>query len=124
MLAETVDLMRAPVTAVLRSTAVGPVVAVAAAADRRVAHPGSRILLRKPRTSATGRAEDLASAAEQHASLLEQLCSWLTRATGRSVPEIAADLRQGRMLSARQAVDYGLVHELLVPGTEPWEFLT
>jgi ATP-dependent Clp protease protease subunit len=115
MLAETVDLARARVTAMLLSTLGGPAVAVAAAADRRVAHPGGRVLLREPRISATGRAEDLVSAAEQHAHLVGQLCGWLARATGRSTEEIAADLSRGRVLSAQQAVDYGLVHELLPP---------
>jgi ATP-dependent Clp protease protease subunit len=116
VLAETVDLVRAPVTAILRGAVGGAPVAVVAAADRVVAHPTASIVLREPSTSASGRADELTAAAEQHALQVGRLCSRIATATGRAPEEVASDLRTGRILDARQALDYGLVDELAVPG--------
>jgi ATP-dependent Clp protease protease subunit len=113
VLAEAVDLLRAPVTAVLLGTVGGPVLAVVAAADRVTAHANASLVLREPRTSATGRADELLSAGEQHARQVAELCARIATATGRAPDEVAAELREGRVLDARQAVEYGLVDELL-----------
>jgi ATP-dependent Clp protease protease subunit len=115
VLAETVDLVRAPVTVMLRGAVGGAPIAVVAAADRVVAHPTASIVLREPSTSASGRADELSSAAEQHARQVGELCSRIAAATGRSPEEVASDLRAGRILDARQALDYRLVDELAVP---------
>jgi ATP-dependent Clp protease protease subunit len=115
VLAEAVDLLRAPVTAVLLGTVGGPVLAVVAAADRVTAHANASLVLREPRTSATGRADELLSAGEQHARQVAELSVRIAGATGRTRDEVAADLREGRVLEARQAVEYGLVDELLAP---------
>jgi ATP-dependent Clp protease, protease subunit len=115
VLAEAVDLLRAPVTAVLLGIVGGPVLAVVAAADRVTAHANASLVLREPRTSATGRADELVSAGEQHARQVTELCSRIATAAGRTADEVGADLRAGRVLAGRQAVDYGLVDELLAP---------
>ena len=77
MLADTLDLMRAPVTVTARGTVGGPVVAVLAAADRRLAHPHCLVVLREPRGTAAGRADELAIAADQHARRVRDLCERL-----------------------------------------------
>ena len=112
MLADTLDLMRAPVTATARGTIGGPAVAALAAADRRLAHPHCLLVLREPRGTASGRADELAIAADQHARRVRDLCERLASATGRDVDAVAADLRRGRVLTAAEAVDYGLLHDL------------
>jgi len=114
MLADTLDLMRAPVTVTGRGTVGGPAVAVLAAGDRRLAHPHCQLVLREPRGTASGRAEELAIAAEQHARRVRDLCERLAAACGRDVETVAADLRQGRVLTAAQAVDYGLLHAIAI----------
>ena len=115
VLAEAVDLLRAPVTAVLLGTVGGPVLAVVAAADRATAHANASLVLREPRTSATGRADELLAAGEQHGRQVAELSSRIAAATRRAPDEIAADLREGRVLDARQAVEYGLVDDVLAP---------
>ena len=115
LLAETVDLLTLETTAVATGVVGGPVLAVLAAADRREAHPHALLRLREPTGSASGRADRLAADAEQHARQVDQLLDRLAAATGRDTGEIAADLRSGRLLTAQQAVDYGLLHAVL-PG--------
>lgn len=114
VLAETVDLLRVPVTAILRGTVGGPVLAVVAAADHVEAHPHCLLVLREPRSTATGRADELAAAADQHARQLADLCARIATATSRNPQEVASDLRSGRVLDAGQAVEYRLVDEVII----------
>jgi ATP-dependent Clp protease protease subunit len=113
VLAETVDLLRAPVTAILRGTVGGPALAVVAAADHVEAHPHCVLVLREPRSTATGRADELATAADQHGRQVGELCARIATATTRDPQTVASDLRGGRVLDARQAVEYGLVDQVM-----------
>lgn len=115
VLAEAVDLLRSPVTAVLLGTVGGPVLAVVAAADDVTAHANATLVLREPRTSASGRADELVSVGEQHAKQVAELSARIAASSGRTPQDVAADLRGGRLLDAGQAVEYGLVDELLPP---------
>ena len=111
-LADTLDLMRAPVTALARGTVGGAAVGVLAAADRRLAHPHCTFVLREPHSCAVGRADELAIAAEQHALRVRELCQRVADASGRGIDVVAADLREGRVLTAGKALEYGLVQDL------------
>lgn len=112
MLADTLDLMRSPVTATALGVIGGPPLGVFAAADRRLAHPHSRFVLRQPHATASGRADELAAAAEQHAQLLDDLCARIAAVTPHTAEQVAADLREGRVLDAAGAMAYGLVEDL------------
>ena len=110
LLAETVDLLTLDTTALVTGVLGGPVLAVLAAAGRREAHRHALLRLQEPTGTAAGRADRLAADAEQHARQVAQLHERLAAATGRDAAEIADDLRAGRLLTAEQAVDYGLLH--------------
>ena len=110
LLAETVDLLTLDTTALVTGVLGGPVLAVLAAAGRREAHRHALLRLQEPTGTAAGRAGRLAADAEQHARQVAQLHERLAAATGRDGVEIADDLRAGRLLTAEQAVDYGLLH--------------
>lgn len=117
VLAETVTLTRVPVEVVARGAVGGPAVAVLAAGGRRVADPHATVWLREPRTSAQGRADELETAAAQHARQVAHLTELLVSATGREGDEVAADLRAGRTLDAEAARAYGLVQEVTATGS-------
>jgi len=119
LLAESVELAASPVTVVAQGTVGGAAVGVLAAAPRRLAQPHTVLWLREPRASAEGRADEVAQAVRQHERRVDQLRELLTRATGRSVDEVAADLRDGRSLTADEAVATGLVHEIVTRSGEP-----
>jgi ATP-dependent Clp protease, protease subunit len=117
-LAETIDLARSPVRAVGSGTVGGPAVLAYAAAERRAAHLHSTFQLREPRMRAEGRATEIAVQLERQQQLFARSVARLAEATGQSAERVESDLRAGRMLSAEDAVAYGLVHELLSRATE------
>lgn len=110
MLTETVELMTAPVTAMARGAVGGAAVAVLAAAEHRLAQPHAVFMLREPRTSAEGRADEVAEAARVLERQLDHLREVLCRAMGATLDEVADDLRRGVVLTADDAVRRGLVH--------------
>jgi ATP-dependent Clp protease protease subunit len=55
---------------------------------------------------------DLESVSAEFARQLRQLQERVATACGRPVEEIAADMRTGRLLSAHEARDYGLVDDV------------
>jgi ATP-dependent Clp protease protease subunit len=116
MLAETLDLLQAPVHAIAGGLLGGAAVAVYASAGRRLAHRHAAFHLHEPRTEMAGTAEQLASRVAQHQHQVDYLHRHLARACSRDVQQVAADLHAGRLLTAAAAMDYGLVHDLAAAG--------
>jgi ATP-dependent Clp protease, protease subunit len=112
-LAGAVDLVEAPVHAIVRGTLRGPAVAVLCAAQQRAAHRHTMFILLLPQFSADGTAAELAALADQHERQVARLRDLIVRATGRAKQEVAADLEAGRVLGAEEAKEYGLVSRLL-----------
>ena len=112
-LADAVELIEAPVHAVVRGILRGPAVAVLCAAVKRAAHRHAMVVLTLPAGSAEGTATERVVLAEQHERQVTRLSNCISQVTGRRGADVAADLRSGRVLSAEQALDYGLFDGLL-----------
>ncbi len=112
-LADAIDLVTAPVHAVVRGSLGGPVVAVLCAADERAAHRSAVFVLSLPRTGGQGTAAQLAVQAEQYERQVGRLRERLAAVSGRDADALAADLEAGRVLSAEDALSYGLLNRLL-----------
>jgi ATP-dependent Clp protease protease subunit len=85
---------------------------VVAAADHRAAAPHARFHLSQPTARFAGTPEEIAAQSRQQQELLWKLYGRLARRTGRPAEEIAEDMRRGRYLDAREALDYGLIDEI------------
>jgi ATP-dependent Clp protease protease subunit len=85
---------------------------VVAAADHRATAPHARFRLSQPTTRFAGTPEAIAAQSRQQQELLWKLYARLAGRTGRPTEEIAEDMRRGRSLDAREALDYGLVDEI------------
>ena len=109
LLMDTLDGLRAPVRAHCRGQAGGPAVGVVAVAGHRSAAPHARFRLVQPTVRLAGTPDQLAAYARQHRDSLVRFQARLSRATGRPVDDIADDMRRGRYLDAREALDYGLI---------------
>lgn len=113
VLAETLQLVRARVIALASGTVGGPVVGAYAAARVRRAHPHARFALTEPRAAFRGNAGKLAADADLQGGQLRFLQETIATATGRAADDVAADFRAGRVLTATEAMDSGLVHEMV-----------
>ncbi|MEU8820982.1 ATP-dependent Clp protease proteolytic subunit [Actinoplanes sp. NPDC048796] len=111
---DVIDSMAAPVHGVVTSEAGGAVVAVLAAAERRAAYRHARFRLTEPRAAAvSGTADEVARAAGQHLRELEEIILRLVELTGQTRSRIEDDLSAGRGLTAQEALDYGLIEEIV-----------
>jgi ATP-dependent Clp protease protease subunit len=108
-LVDALDLMGAPVHATVLGTLAGAAVAVLAVADRRTAGAHAVVHLTEPRTPAGALGRDVEALAAEQTRQLRRLQERLAEATGQDVERIAADMRTGRLLSAEEAREYGLV---------------
>lgn len=114
-LLDTLDSLTVEVTAVVAGRLGGPPVGLLTAVTHRQATPNSVLRLGEPRLAAVGTAEEVAAADEQGRRMLEALYRRLAELTGRDVEQIRADARAGRILSAEEAVEYGLVESVSRP---------
>ena len=81
---------------------------------KRLALPNSRILIHQPQTEGTyGQASDLEIQANEILRLRSLLEEMLAEQTGKSVEEISHDIERDKILTAEQAVAYGLVDNVL-----------
>ncbi|MEV6630565.1 ATP-dependent Clp protease proteolytic subunit [Actinoplanes sp. NPDC051470] len=111
---DVIDAMISPVHAVVTSEAGGATLAVLAAASQRSAYRHARFRLTEPRTAGvTGTADEVASAAGQHLRELEEMVLRLVEMTGQTRSRIEDDLSTGRVMSATEARDYGLIETIV-----------
>jgi ATP-dependent Clp protease protease subunit len=112
VLIDVVDAAHATVRVQCQGQVGGPAIGVAAAADHRSASSHTTFRLIAPSTQLSGTPDQIAAQSEQHRHLLWRFQARLAKATGRPVEDIADEMRRGRYLDAREALDYGLIDEI------------
>jgi ATP-dependent Clp protease protease subunit len=75
--------------------------------------PHARVILHQPGVSGQGTIPDLILQADELVRLRAELESVLSQHTGQSVGTLRADTDRDRIFTARAAVDYGLVDQIL-----------
>jgi ATP-dependent Clp protease protease subunit len=109
ILIDTVNLLHTTLRAHCRGQVGGPAIGVLAAADHRSAGPHTRFRLAQPTAQFSGTADQIASHTQAQKQLLGSFLARLARTTGRPAEEIAEDMRRGRCLDVREALEYGLI---------------
>ncbi|MEV7106571.1 ATP-dependent Clp protease proteolytic subunit [Streptomyces atroolivaceus] len=91
------------------------VLLAAGAPGRRHALPGARVVIRQPALGepVRGQPSDLEIQATELLRERELLTAMLARHTGRSAPEISADIERDTILDARAALAFGLVDHVV-----------
>jgi ATP-dependent Clp protease, protease subunit len=103
------DTLRVPVTAYAGGRTSGPGLGVLASAGHRRAYPNAFFAMSEPKVSFDGPVTAVAVHEEQVRAMLAELYARLAEVTGHEVDEIRDDARRGRLLTAGQAIDYGLI---------------
>jgi ATP-dependent Clp protease protease subunit len=103
-------------TVVLGQAASAAAVLLAAGAPgKRLALPNSRVLIHQPSAGESGRgqASDIEIQAKEIMRLREWLEETLSKHSKRSVSEVKSDLDRDKILIASEALEYGLIDQVL-----------
>lgn len=89
------------------------IILAAGTPGKRFALQNSRILIHQPYTEGGGQASDIEIQAREILRMRAQLEEMLARHSKRSPEEVAKDIERDKILTAAEAVEYGLVDRVL-----------
>ncbi len=112
---DTMQHVPAPVATICfgHAASAAAILVAAGAEGRRMALPNSRFLLHQPATEGRGQITDLMLQAAEIARQRSTIEHLLATHTGRSAEQIRADTDRDLSLSAAEALQYGLIDEIL-----------
>jgi ATP-dependent Clp protease, protease subunit len=117
---DTIQWLRPDVSTVCMGMAMsmGAVLLASGAAGKRYALPNSTVLIHQPLGGAEGQAADIEITAREILRLRRSLYDILSKHTGQTPERIMQDSDRNYYLTAPQAVEYGLVDDILTSGEE------
>jgi len=80
---------------------------------KRFALPNARVLIHQPSGGAQGQATDVRIMAEEILRMREQTSTIIAKHSGQSFEQVEKDVERDRILTAKQAKDYGLIDEVI-----------
>jgi ATP-dependent Clp protease protease subunit len=95
------------------AASMGSFLLMAGAKGKRIALPNSKVMIHQPSGGAQGQATDIEIHAREILKTREQLNRIYAERTGQPLEKIAADMERDRYMSAAEAMDYGLVDQVL-----------
>ena len=112
---DTMQLVRPKVSTICVGLAasMGTVLLAAGAKGKRYALPNSTVHMHQAFGGVQGQAADIAIAAKEILRIQDRIRDILTKHTGQPLDKIARDTDRDFYLSAEQAVEYGIVDEIL-----------
>jgi ATP-dependent Clp protease protease subunit len=112
---DTIRYIHTPVytTCVGQAIAAGAVLLAAGAAGRRAMLPHARVVLHQPAARGQGAIPDLILQADEVVRLRAEMEAVLSLHTGQSVQTLRADTDRDRVFTAKAALDYGLIDQVL-----------
>jgi ATP-dependent Clp protease, protease subunit len=113
---DTIQFIRPPVSTLClgQAASMAAVLLAAGARGRRYALPHSRILIHQPLGGVQGQATDIDIQAREILRLREELNTIIMRHTGQNLRKIEKDTDRDMFMSPAQAVEYGLIDEVIV----------
>jgi ATP-dependent Clp protease, protease subunit len=117
---DTMQWLRPDVSTVCMGMAMsmGAVILASGAKGKRFCLPNSTMLIHQPLGGAEGQAADIEITAREILRLRRSLYEILAKHTGQTTERIMQDSDRNYYLTAPQAVEYGLVDEILTPSEE------
>jgi len=117
---DTMQYIRCPVTTVClgQAASMAAILLAAGSHGMRKALPHSRVMIHQPMGGFRGQATDIEIHAKEILFLRERLNSILGYHTGQDEKKIAKDTERDRFLSATEAMEYGIVDDVIAPRKE------
>jgi len=98
-----------------QAASMGAVLLAAGTKGKRYALPNARIMIHQPLGGAEGQASDIEIAANEILRIRKILNEILSESTGKDIEQINKDTDRNRFMSAKEALDYGLIDKILEP---------
>ncbi len=120
---DTMQFIKADVSTMCigQAASMGALLLTGGAKGKRYCLPHSRVMIHQPLGGFQGQASDIAIHAQEILSIREKLNRVLADHTGQPLEKIAQDTDRDNFLSSQEAVDYGLVDEVLSARLHPQE---
>ncbi len=80
---------------------------------KRIALPSSRVMIHQPRGGVGGQESDIAIQAKEIIRLKQLSIEYLAKATGQSEKTIAKDIERDFYMSAKDALEYGVIDQVM-----------
>ncbi len=106
-----------------QAASMGAMLVAAGDAEHRYALPNSRFMVHQPLGGAEGQATDVEIRTKELLRIKEQIIDILARHTGNDEETIRKDIDRDNFMSAEEALEYGLVDEVLESRSEVEEKL-
>jgi ATP-dependent Clp protease protease subunit len=116
---DTMQYIRPPVSTLClgQAASMGALLLTAGDKGKRFALPYARIMIHQPLGGAQGQATDIDIQAREILRVREQINNILAKHTGQSLKRIEKDTDRDFFMTSKQAVEYGLVDEVIVART-------
>jgi ATP-dependent Clp protease protease subunit len=113
---DTIQYIRPPVATLClgQAASMAAVLLTAGEKTKRYALPYARIMIHQPLGGAQGQATDIDIQAREILRVREQLNNIIAKHTGQSIKKIEKDTDRDFFMTSKQAVEYGLVDEVIV----------
>ncbi|OFA02158.1 ATP-dependent Clp endopeptidase proteolytic subunit ClpP [Duganella phyllosphaerae] len=95
------------------AASMGAFLLAAGAKGKRFSLPNSRVMIHQPSGGSQGMASDIEIQAKEILYLRHRLNSIMADRTGQSIEQVAKDTDRDRFMSAEEAVEYGIIDQVL-----------
>ena len=112
---DTMQFVRPDISTVClgQAASAAAVLLAAGAHGKRFAVPNARILIHQPSGSGEGQSSDIEIQAREIMRMNSLLEKMLSDATGQTVEQVRNDIKRDKILTAEEAVTYGLIDEVI-----------
>lgn len=114
---DTMQYIKAPVRTVCigMAASMGAFLLMAGEKGKRMALPNSEVMIHQPSGGAQGQATDVTIRAEWLLRTKKKMTDMMADMTGQSIERVARDIERDYFMSAKEALDYGIIDEIYQP---------